>query len=136
MSLTNKLYALVPLGDYKKVIEVHGHKISLRLLNAGHTRDIFVAASGDDMLAKEKIVAIKTLARAIWSIDGEELQYNSQDPNDAITEAKFYAQNENIISQWPWKLVSDIYKHYVDFEDECENQISSASQNFLGQTTG
>lgn len=135
-TVASQLRVIASLGEQRTDIKKLGHTITLRLLNAGETRDIFVASSAIDIFAREKVMAIKTLARAILAIDGTELRYEVNSPNEPVTEYKMINQNEIIVETWPWEAVSSVYSEYLKFEAECAEKFKKQAADFLEEKNG
>lgn len=130
--MQNQLRQLSSMSDVKKTIRAFGKSFTIRLLNTGETRDVFIMSANLDAATRDKIMAIKTLARAIWAIDGEQLVYEHVDENEEVSPSKLFAQNERIIEQWPWAVTSKLYTEYINFEREQFEKFEQLSEDFLG----
>jgi len=106
---------LILFGSVKDTVDVFGQSIVMQTLSAGFLRNVAVETSGLDVIARDYVWKIKVLARAIKSINGNQLLPENPDSTkreDVVEEI------EKVLSKWELFVINEAYSKYEKLMDE------------------
>jgi hypothetical protein len=114
--MTNALEELIFLGKTTEEKTVMGKKVVFEPLNGKQNLDILRETIGEDSVTRIQSFKIKTLARAIKSINGKPITYDPHGPDDQPSEEKLIKQNEEIIGKWLLTTIDIFFGSYAEVE--------------------
>jgi len=135
MIQTNVFEEMIFLGKGTKEKEVFGKKFVFSVLEGGDYTKMFQEISGQDDTTRVQCLKIKTLSRAVKSIEGHEFRYTPKDGTDEITLDKTMKQFEVSISHWAQNVIDMAYTLYAQTELEALADVLGVKPDDLSKVT-
>ena len=131
MNFDTPLQGLIVTGRMTETVNVFGMQVQFKMLNSGQRRDVLGETGGLDTLTRGHQIQICTLARAIISIDGAQLQYIAQGKDDPITPEKTVNQNKEYLEQVQQPVLDHLYEKYAKLSNRQEEHINELKKKSL-----
>ena len=124
----NPLEKIVTFGHLVEEHDVMGQRIQMGVLNAGTRRDVLEETSHLEIQARVQAIKLRTLARAILSVNGKRLQYVPKEKDEPITREKLIEQNALTLEKAPQPALDAIYGVYNGMVEKQESIIDDVKK--------
>lgn len=119
------------LGSVKGEVQIFDNVVIMKTLPSGFIEKLSIQSSGLDMLAKDKMFKIETLARALKKINGQPLIVESvEDEETDIPRAETLEKIKKVLRGWEQPLIDIFYEEYEKLVVEQKKFFEEVKKKF------